>query len=77
MLYPELTELEFNAIKKFATGLKGCIVSKSKAVKDENVMNIISYVLSLVDLHLSLAELDFEVYTKNQEKYFSNNLEKV
>jgi predicted DNA-binding protein len=61
----ELTPEQYKAIEQFSDGLKECFSAKrNEKTKDSVVREIIemnmNYVISIIDLHLSLAMIDLE-----------------
>jgi len=70
-----LTPEQFEAIKGFADGLKGCLVAAKKDSYDANLA--LSYVISLIDLHVQIKELDVNRWDYEVEQNrLSEELEK-
>ena len=57
---------QITAVRKFANGLKECLESKKK---DDEIMKIcLQYFSDLIDIHLQLAELDFQKEAIDMER---------
>lgn len=64
----EKTYEEIVAIEKFKDNLKLCFIKFRDNAENQIVKETINYVVQVIDIHYSLAELDFERYTLNQNK---------
>ena len=64
----ELTNEEYLAVKKFADGLKTCFKAKDLSSGSPISKACFNYVNNIIDLHLQLAELDFEYYVSKQKR---------
>jgi len=63
-----MTHTEYMAVKRFAEGLKGCFNSK---MGDSTLLgDILKYVNDAIDLHLQLAEREFNQQTIEEEAYY-------
>ena len=65
----ELDSNQILAIEEFATGLKECFIQYKNNHHDAFSDIVLNYVISIINLHLQLAELKFERYDFNREKY--------
>jgi hypothetical protein len=66
----EIGHLEWVAVRRFAEGLQDCFKEKINSTHNEGQRSTLHYALSIVRLHLQLAELDFEAFAQKQERYF-------
>ena len=64
-----MTHQEYMAVKKFAEGLKGCFRSR---MKDDSLINtVLKYTNDIIDIHLQLAEIEFEQEAIKMEGYYA------
>lgn len=66
----ELSHQEIIAIEKFVEDLKGCYQKYLNMHQDEITKIFMNYVLQTLDIHLQLAQIKFERWANNMEKYF-------
>jgi hypothetical protein len=60
---------EYQAVKHFAEGLKTCITTiRKNSVITETAEAALDYVLSLISLHLSIAEVELQHTAEDMEK---------
>ena len=64
----ELTPEQYQAIEKFAKGLKEVFANYKTHHHDAFSDIVLDYVLKIIDIHLQLAELDEERYMNEMEK---------
>ena len=69
-----MTSDEFIKVEKFANGLKECYTSRLKDHVNEDdslnkmIVSTLHYALSVLDLHLNMARIEFEQSAMEQER---------
>ncbi len=64
----ELDSSQLLAVEEFARGLRECFTNKLTSDKDEFNRIFMIYVLQVLDIHLSLAQIKFNRYGNNFAK---------
>ena len=64
----QLDHNQFIAVDTFAKGLRGCLEKKIEQHTDELFKIGLGYAINILNLHLELAELDFDLYDREIKK---------
>ena len=73
MLEPkDISYEQYCAICDFGKGIQDCLKTKQDVATDEKTKEIIGNIICLVEIHLLLKELDWEVVQKKMEKALEN-----
>ena len=70
----ELAPEQYQAIEKFASELKTCFFSYKNTHPDAFSDIVLNYVMQVIDIHVSLAELKTDRYLCNMAREFEGQV---